>query len=207
MSLAEKLAAYRAQIELSNKEKEISREISVLQESLQLLSGILWKLKFLKHLNFLDANLRSDLISKVKAFKQQRQIQTIYNVQFQLERSCSEIMHNSWKDLDIVLEGARLLGIEYQKPEWTGKIKSIENEETYKDMIKLYETITEQKNILIGLIDQKLRLKNARELFLKILREGEVRLSEFNLKQLEEILESPLREYISIKLSGRQYVR
>ncbi|MEM3873981.1 MAG: hypothetical protein QXU45_02490 [Candidatus Bathyarchaeia archaeon] len=207
MSLAEKLAAYRAQIELSNKEGEIIKEIKALQESFQLLSEIFWKLKFLIHLNFLDDHLKGDLISKVKTFKQQKQIQAIYNVQFQLEEICSEMIHKSGKDLDVLLEGARLLGIECQKLEWIRKIKSIKNEETYKDMVELYDAIAKQKSILIDVMDKKLRLKKARELFLKILREGEVKLSEFNLKQLEEILKSPLREYISIKLSGKQYVR
>ena len=70
-------------------------------------------------------------------------------------------------------------------------------------MMELYNTIIKQRSEIIELIDQKLKLKSAREVFLKVLKESEVKLSEFTLKQIEEIMKSPLREYLSIKLGEK----
>jgi hypothetical protein len=203
VSVLQKLAAYRAQIEMSRKGASMDAERKSLQGIVQLLSSIFWKLKFIIDQNNLDDDFKKELVIKIKLFKQQKQPQDIYDVQSRLKSKCNEIPYQLGRELDIIKQGAKLLGISSPKFQWLEKVKSIEDEKTYEDMKELYNTIMKQKSELINSIDQVLKLKSARELLLRILKEGEVKLSEFDLKQLEELLESPLQKYLSIKLSGK----
>ena len=116
---------------------------------------------------------------------------------------CIRDRYQVGRELDIIIAGAELLNINFSKIRWEEKVKSIKDEQTYNEMIELHNTLIKQRSEVIELIDQRLKLKSAREIFLKVLREGEVKLSEFSLKQIEEIIKSPLREYLSIKLSGK----
>lgn len=203
MSIPQQLAAYRAQIKLASEEKEMNTEKMTLQNICQQLSAIFWKLKFLIDQQCLEKEQRKDLVTKFNEFKQQKQIQLIYEIHSSLKNKCTNLLYQSGKELDIIITGAKLLDINFSRFQWVEKIKSIEDEQTYREMKELYSTIIKRKNELIDSIDQKLKLKNARELLLKVLKEGEVKLSEFNIKQLEEVMKSPLYKYLTIRLSGK----
>jgi hypothetical protein len=203
MSIPQQLAAYVAQIKLASEEKEMNVEKTTLQNIYQQLLAIFWKLKFLIDQQCLEKEFKKDLVTKFNEFKQQKQIQLIYDIQSSLKNKCTNLVYQSGKELDIIITGAKLLGIDFPKIQWVEKIKSIEDEQTYREVNELYNAIIKWKSELIDSIDQKLKLKNARELLLKVLKEGEVKLSEFNIKQLEEVIKSPLYRYLSIKLSGK----
>lgn len=203
MSIPQQLAAYIAQIKLTSEEKEMTKEKVILQNVYQQLSAIFWKLKFLADQQYLEEELKKELVTKFNTFKQKQNLQLIYDIQSSLKNKCTDLLYQSGKELDILFKGAKLLDIEFSKFQWAEKIKSIEDEQTYIEAKELYNTIMKRKSELIDAIDQKLKLKNARELLLKVLKEGEVKLSEFNIKQLEEIVKSPLHKYLSIKLSGK----
>jgi len=203
LSISQRLAAYRAQVEMSRKEKELNSERSNLQSIYQQLKAIFWKLKFLTEQHYLGDELRKNIITMLEELKNRKNVQLVYEIGAHLRGKCTNIVYQFGKELNIIIKGAELLNINFPKIQWKEKIKSIEDEQTYREMMDLYNTIIKQRSEVIELIDQKLKLKSARELLLKVLKEGEVKLSEFSLKQLEEIMKSPLYKYLSIKLSGK----
>ena len=203
VSISQRLAAYRAQIEMSRKEKELNFEKSNLQNIRQQLKAIFWRLKFLTDQQCLEDELRENIITRLKELKNRKNIQLVYEIGGHLKDKCIDIVYQVGRELDIIIAGAELLNINFSKIRWEEKVKSIKDEQTYNEMIELHNTLIKQRSEVIELIDQRLKLKSAREIFLKVLREGEVKLSEFSLKQIEEIIKSPLREYLSIKLSGK----
>lgn len=203
VSISQRLATYRTQIEMSRKEKELNFEISNLQNIYQQLEKIFWKIKFLKEQQCLEEELRKNTIVKINELKNLEKIQLIYEIDSHLRSKCNDIIYHVGKELDIIIRGAELLNIIFPKIHWMEKIKSIEDEQSYREMKELYTNIIRQRSTVIELIDQKLQLKSARDMLLKVLKEGEVKLSEFSLKQLEEIMKSPLHKYLSLKLSGK----
>jgi len=188
---------------MSRIERELNLQKSDLENIYWRLKTIFWKLKFLTDQQRLEDELRKEIITKLKKLKDRKNIRLVFEIESYIRDRCTNILYQLGKELDIIVEGAKLLNIDFSKIRWKEKIENVEDEQTYKEMMELYNAIVKQRNKVIELIDQKLKLKGAREVFLKVLREGEVKLSEFTLKQIEEIMKSPLREYLSIKLGEK----
>lgn len=203
MSIAKQIAAYRAQIELARKEEDMKREKNILRERQRQLIATFWQLKFLVDTGQLLNDVKRDVIEKLNEFKKQGQDKILQELFFTIGKEYRNVLQVSGRDLETIIEGAKLLGIDCQKVDWKDQIIPIEDEQTYKEMIELYREIIDCKNDCIKLIDQKLRLERARSIFLRILKEKEINLAEFTPEQINEIMETPLCQYLSIRLRGR----
>ncbi|MEM2613982.1 MAG: hypothetical protein QXO15_07145 [Nitrososphaerota archaeon] len=205
MTIVKQIAAYRAQIELARKEENMKREKSILEERQQQLTAAFWQLKFLVEIGQLPHDVKRNIVEKLSEFKKQGQNKILQEIFFTIKEKYKDVLLVSGRDLETIIEGAKLLGIYCQKVDWKDRIRliEIEDEQTYKEMVELYREIVDCRNECIRLIDQKLKLEKARNIFLRILKEKEINLAEFTPEQINEIMGSPLCQYLSIKLRGR----